>query len=43
MHNQDLNNITAFKTNPLLTANITHLESDHGNPAIKTAILQTLR
>lgn len=40
---QDLNNIAAFKNNPHLTASTTHLESDHGNPAIKTAILHTLR
>ncbi|MGJ8657039.1 MAG: alpha/beta fold hydrolase [Akkermansiaceae bacterium] len=40
---QDLNNIASFKNNPHLTASCTHLESDHGNPAIKTAILQTLR
>lgn len=40
---QDLNNIAAFKNNPQLTASCTHLESDHGNPAIKTAILHTLR
>lgn len=40
---QDLNNIAAFKNNPSLSASCTHLESDHGNPAIKTAILHTLR
>jgi triacylglycerol esterase/lipase EstA (alpha/beta hydrolase family) len=42
-HSQDLNNIAAFKTSPLLRANCIYLESDHGNPAIKAAILETLR
>jgi triacylglycerol esterase/lipase EstA (alpha/beta hydrolase family) len=41
-HSQNLNNITAFKVSPLLTATTTELESDHGNPAIKNAILETL-
>lgn len=42
-HSQDLNNIASFQTNPLLRASCIHLESDHGNPAIKDAILETLR
>ncbi len=41
-HSQDLNNIAAFKTNPLLSATCTHLESDHGNSAIKTTIVSHL-
>lgn len=40
---QDLNNTAAFKGNPLLSASCTHLETDHGGPEIKTAILHTLR
>ncbi len=41
-HSQDLNNISTFQTNPLLHASCTLLESDHGNPAIKAAILDCL-
>ncbi len=41
-HSQDLNNIDTFQANPLLRANRIHLESDHGNPAIRNAILETL-
>lgn len=40
---QNLNNISAFQNNSSLSASITHLDTNHGSPDIKSAIVDSLQ